>query len=300
MGKQGNNPLPAPNAVAGNAARAASYGLTDAILGAIPFGAGPLGGVASGVVGSLLTDLIGDPLANGLSGLFGGQQAGADGAAEGTGSGAGRPMGGMFGPMTQERYDTVMNMLAAAMVGAQQSNSPAAAFLAPIVGSMVGMGAGKQRDAFAAQQSAEGAQALLGRPLTAAEQQAMTIASDPNAPDYLQTIARNMLPKAPATMGGGGATPRRSSSGSSAAPGPAAYTYQYTDKNGVRMGYNKRTGQVEPVPVSGAQPSGPTAGQPVVPAPPPDPVLPRDPGSAPGGTGDLSDLTDEELLSRYR
>lgn len=233
------------------------------------------------------------PAPNPLSAMFSGGKAAAAGTAPR------QPMQGLFGPMTQDRYDTVMNMLSAAMVGANQSNSPVAAFLAPIVGSMVGMGAGKQRDAYAAQQAADGAQALLGRQLTAAEQQAMTIASDPNAPDYLQTIARNMLPKAPATMGGGGATPRRSSGGGSA-PGPASYTYQFTDKNGVRMGYNKRTGQVEPVPIAAAEPSGPTAGQPVVPAPPPDPVLPRDPGSVPGGSGDLSGLSDEELLSRYR
>lgn len=222
----------------------------------------------------------------------------APGAVMPKGAGSPQPMAGLFGPMTQDRYDAVMSMLAASMAGANQSGNPLAAFVAPLLGSVVGMGAKNRLDAAQANAASEGALALLGRALSPAEEQAVRIASDPNAPDYLQSIAKNMLPKAPATMGGGGATPRRAASGGSSAR-PAKLTYIARDPDGVIRGYNAATGKREPVQNADA-PASPANGQPVVPAPPPDPVLPRDPGSVPGGSGDLSALSDEELLSRYR
>lgn len=213
--------------------------------------------------------------------------------------------GGLFGPMTPDRYEMIMDLLAASMSGAAQSNSPAAAFLAPIVGSVVGMGAEKKRDAYTAQLGNQGVQTLLGRSLTPAEQQAVQIVGDPNTPDYLKAIARTMLPKAGASSGGstGGGSARRRSSGVTGAARPAKLTYISRDPDGVVRGYNAATGKREVVPNAD---SPAVSGQPVVPGlppNPPDPVLPRDPGTGPAGvldSPDLSGLSDEDLISRYR
>lgn len=209
-----------------------------------------------------------------------------------------RPQGGFLaqrlGPQGSDaRYEMAMQLLQSAMSSAAGSNSPAMAFLTPILGSVIGARVEKLRGEYLDETQGGMAEAMLGRPLSVEAQQALDVMNDPNAPDYLKDIARTMF-KDSAVPVGQMAKPARRSSGGGAAKRPARLTYITKDADGVYRGYNPATGKREVVPNADAAPSGgstfaPDAPLPSTPPLPPDPVLPRDPSLSP----------DDELLRKY-
>jgi len=177
--------------------------------------------------------------------------------------GAAQPgiLASMFGAQgSAPRYDATMQLLAQAMSGAQGANSPILSFLAPIASAVIGGRAEKMRSDTQAQAATDMASGLLGDGAqTPQVQQALSVLQNPDAPDYLKSIATTML-KGSSPIGGGG---RRRSSGGGARP--SKLTYIRMDEDGVVRGYNPATGQREVVPNADA-------------AMPPDaPVDPNDP-----------------------
>lgn len=160
------------------------------------------------------------------------------------------PQGGflasMFGAQgSQPRYDMAMQFLAQAMSGAQGSGSPILSFLAPIASAAIGSRAEKLHSDNQAKVATEMAGGLLGaRAQTPQVQQALSVLQNPDAPDYLKSIATTML-KGSSPIGGG--TRRRSSGGGGGAR-PTKLTYIRMDEDGVVRGYNPATGQREVVP----------------------------------------------------
>lgn len=192
-----------------------------------------------------------------------------------------------FGPQGSEtRYKMAMDMLQSAMSGAQSSGSPALAFLAPLMGAVVGAKATSLRDQYVQDEQATMTDALFGGPLNAQAQQALSVLSNPNAPDYLKQIAATMFKKnavpvgqmaAPAKQSSGRKSSSRGGSGSTR---PQKLTYIMRDPDGVIRGYNAATGKREVVQNADAAPTATPASAPVapsLPAPPADPTIPRDP-----------------------
>lgn len=160
--------------------------------------------------------------------------------------GAAQPgiLASMFGEQgTTPRYEATMQLLAQAMSGAQGSNNPVLALLAPIASAAIGSRAEKLHSDNQAKVATEMAGGLLGaRAQTPQVQQALSVLQNPDAPDYLKSIATTML-KGSSPIGGGGR--RRSSGGGTR---PSKLTYIRMDEDGVVRGYNPATGQREVVP----------------------------------------------------
>jgi hypothetical protein len=196
------------------------------------------------------------------------------------------------------RYEMAMQMLQAAMAGAQGSNSPALAFLAPIIGATTGAKLEQQRSQYLGGQAEQMTTGLLGGPLNPQAQQALEVLNNPNAPDYLKQIASTMFKQnavpvgqmAPRSSGGGGQ--RRSSGGGSKGGGgggskPVRYTYITRDPDGVVRGFNPQTGMREPIKNSDAAPAPVvTQASAALPPNPQEPQLPADPAN----------MTDDEFL----
>lgn len=207
-----------------------------------------------------------------------------------------KPQGGFlaqqFGAQGSDtRYNTAMQMLQSAMSGAQGTTNPALAFLAPLLGGVIGAKVQGQRDGYLSQQQDQMTRGLLGDNLNPQAQQALGVLNNPNAPDYLKAIAQTMFKDnavpvgqmaAPARRSGGGA----SNSGTRGGERPQKLTYISRDPDGVVRGYNARTGKREVVPNADA-PAPTPAAAPSLPPLPPDPVIPRDP----------SGLNDDEFLN---
>ena len=209
--------------------------------------------------------------------------------AKGGGVAPAKPSAGIFGASDPARYEAALSMLQSSMQSAGQMNDPTASFLAPIIGAMVSPGLIQKRNDARSAQAQQMTETLLGPgSFTPQMRAALEVSSNEAAPDYLRKIAEGMLVR-PRSSGGG----TRRASGGSRPAAPARLTYIARDPDGVIRGYNAATGKREPVPNADAVP----AATPL--ANPPDPVLPRDPGST-AGNADLSSLSDEDLISKYR
>lgn len=198
-----------------------------------------------------------------------------------------------FGPQGSDtRYEMAMQLLQSAMSGAQGSNSPVMAFLAPLLGSAIGAKVSKQRDDYVGAQQQEMTEGLLGGPLSPQAQQALDVLNNPDAPSHLKTIAAAMF-KQNAVPVGQMEKPARRSSG----PGRLVGEYNINgvihgrDRNGVLHPYKTADGQhagqspaARPATVTPA-----AAPAPALPAPPPDPVMPRDPVIS----------ADDDLINKY-
>lgn len=220
----------------------------------------------------------------------------------------GQQSGGMlaqaFGPQgSSTRYEMAMELLKSAMSGAAGSNSPALAFLTPIIGSAVGARVSKLRDDAMQSEATSMTEGLLGGPLNPQAQQAMAVLNNPDAPDYLKTIAAAMFKQNAVPVGQMAAPPRRAGGGGSRSGGggkpagggrPTRFTYQQREADGRWTGFNPATGKREYMP-SPEDPNAtptPAAASPAAPSLPPlpaDPVLPRDPAT--GG--------DDDLINKY-
>lgn len=214
-----------------------------------------------------------------------------------------------FGPQGSEhRYEMAMEMLKAAMTGAAGSNSPALAFLTPLLGSAIGAKATDMRDKYVGDQQRQMTEGLLGGPLNPQAQQAMEVLNNPDAPDYLRQIAATMFKQNAVPVGGVAPSSRRSSGGgggrgsgggrpSGGGSKPTRLTYIMRDPDGIIRGYNPATGKREVVQNADAPPvAAPAAAAagaaPVTPLA--QPALPADPKPMP------SDPTDDAaLLQKY-
>jgi hypothetical protein len=193
---------------------------------------------------------------------------------------------GIFGSQpSMAGYENALEMLKSAMQGAAASNSPALAFLTPIIGSMTGAKINDKMTALQKQQGDQMTQGLLGGGLSDRAQSALDVLQNPDAPAYLKSIASSMFNNETKQTVDGAPKARRSSgrSSSSGSSRPARLTYIARDPDGITRGYNAATGKREVVPNADAP--APAA----LPVPPDTPSMPADP----------STLTDDELLGRY-
>lgn len=227
---------------------------------------------------------------------FGAGQGASAGAAPGQGA------GGFFGaPGSQQRYDMTMQMVQNAMAQAQGTTSPLLAFLAPMASAAIGARATKQYEDARAAEATSQTEALLGPVASSPKTRAaLDVLNDPDAPDYLKSIAATMVkgavPKAPSGR----------SRGSRRSTPAAAKTRIYgeyevdgmlygRDAYGKMVPYTDANGN--PIPAKGKKAAAPA---PAAPPLPQDPVLPSDPAApaslpTPGSSG----LTDDELLLKY-
>ena len=200
-----------------------------------------------------------------------------------------------FGPQGSEgRYEAAMQLLQAAMSGAAGSNSPALAFLTPLIGSAIGARATKLNEDYTASEASSMTEGLLGGPLSAEAQQAMDVLNNPNAPDYLKQIASSMFKDSvkfggvaprPSGRSGSGGKPRASGGGS---PRPQKLTYIMRDLDGITRGYNAATGKREVIQNADApEPLAAAAAPPAAAPMPADPTLPQDP------------MGDTDLINKY-
>lgn len=206
---------------------------------------------------------------------------GATGAAGG-GMPAPRPQ--PFGSRgSQERYDLTMQMISQAMNTAQGSTNPLVALLTPLASAAIGARATKLREDEKAKNVTAMTETMLGpNGLSPRAQAALDVMNNPDAPDYLQSIASAMLKDEmkPVTASGGG---RRRSAGGGSRETPAAarkriygeyevdgYIYG-RDGSGTLVPYLDPNGNK--VPVKGSRPPPATS----APQLPPDPVIPAMP-----------------------
>lgn len=194
------------------------------------------------------------------TGLFGGNAWGAptSPAPTSTSMPAAIPArGGMFpGLSSGDRYDMVTSLLQGAVNGAGQMNSPLASFLMPVLATMMGAKAAERRDTERSAEVSRMTETLLGPAgVPQSARAALSVLQNPDAPDYLQSIATTMFKDATKGVGHSatsGAAPRRSSSGGgSSAGGTPARTRVYGEPfayNGVMV---QRDGYGNFVPVKG-------------------------------------------------
>lgn len=123
--------------------------------------------------------------------------------------------GGLFANLDpQTRYDMTMGLLQQGMAAAQSSGSPLAAFLAPMAGAVIGGRAASRLDEAKASETDALTSSMLGNvPPDAAKY--MDVLNNPNAPDYLKSIAKSRLEEAmkPSAAGGSKGGGRSSSRG---------------------------------------------------------------------------------------
>lgn len=193
--------------------------------------------------------------------------------------------GGFFGPRgSQQRYDMTMQMISQAMNSAQGTNSPVLAFLAPLASAAIGARATKLREDEKAKSVSAMTESILGpNGMSPRAKSALEVMNNPDAPDYLESIAESMFKAEmkPQQSGGGGAKPR-STPASTKKRIYGEYSidgYLYgRDATGQMVPYldasgNKVAGKGGAPTAAATVPSAPVA--PLI--PPPDPVLPADP-----------------------
>ena len=198
-------------------------------------------------------------------------------------------------PMTQARYAAAMGLLQSAMASAPASNSPALAFLTPIIGAMTGNALDRRRSETAGQEQRAAYTGLTGRDVTPEMERAMGVLSDPAAPDYLKEIARTMLK-------GDVPIDSPSQSRTAATPRPRLYGDVVTI-DGVPGKYDG-TGVWHPLigpdghPVQEQPPAGAAAppAAPALPKAPAQPAMPRDPG---GPVGPQASKEEDDLINKY-
>lgn len=157
--------------------------------------------------------------------------------------------GGLFpGMSSQARYDMAMSMLQQGMASAAQSNSPLAALLAPLAGSVIGGKVQSNYDKAKASETDAMIAAMMPGGVSPEMQNLFDIASNENAPDFLRSTAEAkikdaMKPKktggARASGGSGGGT-----SGGKASSGIPLYG-EIIGTDGFVYGRTK-TGQILP------------------------------------------------------
>lgn len=138
----------------------------------------------------------------------------AMGAAPQGGGVFGGGSGGLFANLDpQTRYDMTMGLLQQGMAAAQSSGSPLAAFLAPMAGAVIGGRAASRLDEAKASETDALTASMLGD-LPPEAQRYADVLDNPNAPDYLKSIAKSRLEDAlkPAAASGASKGGGRSSS----------------------------------------------------------------------------------------
>ena len=195
--------------------------------------------------------------------------------------------GGFFGPKgSQARYDMAMELLSQAMSSAQGSSSPLLSFLAPMATAAIGARATKLHDDNRAGEVTAMTESVLGtNGLNPAAKAALDVLNNPDAPDYLKSIAKSRFDAAtkPASAGRARSGGGRPSSGGTRRPRLYGAVVEF---NGVKGKYDG-TGKWWPL----VGPDGQTeaATDPAAAA-----AAPADPG-APAS----AELTDEELDALY-
>lgn len=181
---------------------------------------------------------------------------------------AGGGMGGFLGPKGSEaRYDMAMQLLASAMGSAQGSGSPLLSFIAPIATSVIGARATKVRDDARASEVSAMTESILGpNGMNAEAQEALAIMNNPDAPDFLKSMAKSRFDAA--TKPTSAAAPRKRSSGGG---GGSARLYGEYDIGGVLHG---RTSDGRMVPYIGPDGKPLTKGASSPAAPAQDPADP--------------------------
>jgi hypothetical protein len=150
---------------------------------------------------------------------------------------AGGAMSGFLGPKGSEaRYDMAMQLLASAMSSAQGSNSPLLSFLAPIATSVIGARAEKVRDDARASEVSAMTESILGpNGLNTEARKALEIMNNPDAPDYLKSMARSRFDAA--TKPASAPARRRSGGGGASTARPRLYG-EIVEKNGIPGKYD--------------------------------------------------------------
>ena len=116
--------------------------------------------------------------------------------------------GGLFSGMSsQARYDMAMSMLQNGMASAAQSNSPVAAFLAPLAGAVIGGKIQSKYDTAKASETDSMIAAMMPNGVSPEMQKLFDIASNENAPAFLRSTAEARIKEAmnPKKAAGGGA-----------------------------------------------------------------------------------------------
>lgn len=125
--------------------------------------------------------------------------------------------GGLFSGMSsQARYDMAMSMLQNGMTQAAQSNSPIAAFLAPLAGSVIGGKIQSKYDTTKANETDSMIAAMMPNGVSPEMQKLFDIASNENAPSFLRSTAEARIKDAmnpKKASGGGGGSGGTSASG---------------------------------------------------------------------------------------
>lgn len=118
---------------------------------------------------------------------------------------------GMFPNMSsQQRYDMTMELLKSGMSAAAQSNSPIAAFLAPLAGAAIGGSATTKREAAIAQEQDALSSALMPGGMSPRAEQLIDMLENENLPKAMRAVANAQLKDelesamTPAKGGGGG------------------------------------------------------------------------------------------------
>lgn len=125
--------------------------------------------------------------------------------------------GGLFSGMSsQARYDMAMSMLQNGMSQAAQSNSPLAAFLAPLAGSVIGGRIQSKYDTAKDSETDSMIASMMPNGVSPEMQKLFDIASNENAPDFLRSVAGTrikdaMTPKKTSGGGGGGSAGKSAS-----------------------------------------------------------------------------------------
>lgn len=155
--------------------------------------------------------------------------------------------GGFFGGMDpQKRYDMAMDMLKSGMAMAAQSQSPAAAFLAPLAGSLIGGKIEAKRGA-AEKTATEQLLATMNPGGATPEMTSMLeVLANDSAPQAIKDVAAKRLKDAmtPKAAGGGGKGGSTGGSGGKSRSGERLYG-QIVGADGVLYG-TTRSGQVLP------------------------------------------------------
>lgn len=102
---------------------------------------------------------------------------------------------GLFGGnmSSQARYDMTMELLKAGMSSAAQSNSPLAAFLAPMAGAVIGGRALQSREAAEAQEQDALSEALMPGGMSPRAEQLIDMLENENLPKAMRAVANAQL-----------------------------------------------------------------------------------------------------------
>lgn len=168
--------------------------------------------------------------------------------------------GGLFpGMSSQARYDMAMSMLQQGMASAAQSNSPIAALLAPLAGSVIGGKIQSKYDTAKAAETDSMIASMMPGGVSPEMQKMLEIASNPDAPDFLRSTAESRIKDAmnPKKGAGRGAGTGGGTSGGKSASGVPLYG-EVMGSDGILYGRTK-AGSVMPYLGPDGQPFKPAA-----------------------------------------